>query len=91
MGHDLQDAMHKYLEYLASHLIIVSDHIKKNKIKDEDFHILKQYFDEMGENFAQVVNILDDNGELYKGIEGEDPIKIIRDFKIGRIMDERDR
>ena len=91
MGHDLQDTMHRYLEYFISHLIITSEHIKKNKIKDEDFHILKQYFDEMGENFTQVVNILDENGELYKGLEGEDPIKIIRDFKIGRIINEGNR
>ena len=53
--------------------------------------ILRQYIEEMSENLEQIITILDKNGELYKGLEGEDPIKIIRDFKIGRIMDERDR
>lgn len=65
--------------------------MKKNKIKDEDFGMVRQYFDEMSEHLEQIITILDKNGDLYKGLEGEDPIKIIRDFKIGRIMDERDR
>ena len=91
MGHDLQDKMPEYLEYFTSHLIIILEHIKNNKIKDEDFGMLRQYIDEMGENLEQVISILNKNGELYEGLEGEDPIKIIRDFKIGRIMDERDR
>ena len=91
MGNDLQDAMHKYLEYFTSHLIIILEHLKKNKMKDEDFTILRQYFEEMGENLEQVITILDKKGDLYRGLEGEDPIKIIRDFKIGRIMNERDK
>lgn len=65
--------------------------MKKNKIKDEDFSMLRQYFDEMSENLQQIILILNKDGELYKGLEGESPIKIIRDFKIGRIMDEGDR
>lgn len=65
--------------------------MKNNKIKDEDFSMLRQYFDEMSENLQQIILILNKDGELYKGLEGEDPIKIIRDFKIDRIMNERDR
>lgn len=91
MGNDLQDEMPRYLEYFTSHLIIILEHIKKNKIKDEDFGMLRQYIEEMSENLEQIITILDKKGDLYKGLEGEDPIKIIRDFKIGRIMDERDR
>ena len=91
MGKNLQDTIPRYLEYFVSHLIIISDHLKKNKINDEDFSMLRQYLEEMEENLEQIITILDKKGDLYKGLEGEDPIKIIRDFKIGRIMDERDR
>ena len=91
MGKDLQESMHEYLDYFVSHLIIISDYMKKNKNKDEDITILRQYFDEMSENLQQIILILNKDGELYKGLEGESPIKIIRDFKIGRIMNEGDR
>jgi len=83
--------MHEYLDYFASHLIIISDYMKKNNVKDEDFTMLRQYFDEMSENLQQIILILNKDGELYKGLEGESPIKIIRDFKISRIMNEGDR
>lgn len=86
-----QDTITEYLQYFASHMIILSEHIKKNKIKDKESKILKQYLDEMSENLQQIIILLDKEGDIYHGLEGEDPIKIIRDFKIDRIMNERNR
>jgi hypothetical protein len=86
-----EDTMREYLRYFASHLIIISDNIKNKKIKEDDFSILAQYFGEMGESLHQVIEIINKDGDLYKGLEGEDPTKIIRDFKIDRIMNERNR
>jgi len=37
-----------------------------------------------------VLEIVDKNGNLYEGIDNS-TIKIIRDFKIGKIMDGRNK
>lgn len=90
MGKDLQNTMREYLKYFASHLIIISDYLKDNEIKDGDVKIMTQHFDEMSENLQQIITILD-KYDIYNGLEGEDPVKIIRDFKISKIMNEGNR
>lgn len=91
MGNELQNDLHEYTKYFASHLIIISDFLKNNDLSNHDINILNQYFEEMNENLHQVVSVLDKDNLLYKGLENEDPIKIIRDFKIDRVMNGRDR
>jgi len=80
--------INEYLDYLASHIIIISDYIKNNNIDNKN--IIQQHLDEMGESIKSVLEIVDKNGNLYEGIDNS-TIKIIRDFKIGKIMDGRNK
>jgi hypothetical protein len=80
--------INEYLDYLASHIIIISDYIKNNNIDNKN--IIQQHLDEIGESIKSVLEIVDKNGNLYEGIDNS-TIKIIRDFKIGKIMDGRNK
>ena len=80
--------INEYLDYLASHIIIISDYIKNNNIDNKN--IIQQHLDEMGESIKSVLEVVDKNGNLYEGIDNS-TIKIIRDFKIGKIMDGRNK
>jgi|SaaInlV_165m_DNA_1040744.scaffolds.fasta_scaffold00793_17 hypothetical protein len=81
--------INEYLDYLTSHIIIISDYIKNNNINKKN--IINQHLDEMGESLISVLNIINNNGhssnDIYEGIDNS-TIKIIRDFKISKIMDE---
>lgn len=80
--------INEYLDYLASHIIIISDYIKNNNIDNKN--IIQQHLDEIDESIKSVLEIVDKNGNLYEGIDNS-TIKIIRDFKIGKIMDGRNK
>ena len=81
--------INEYLDYLTSHIIIISDYIKNNNINKKN--IINQHLDAMGESLISVLNIINNNGhssnDIYEGIDNS-TIKIIRDFKISKIMDE---
>ena len=88
MQEPTESEINEYLDYLASHLIIISDHIKKNKVNSKN--IIQQHLDEMAESLKSILSIIDEEGKLYEGIDNS-TIKIIRDFKIGKIMDGRNK
>lgn len=78
-----------YLDYLASHMIILSDHINKNGVDDDNKNLITQYLEEIGEGLGNLLPLIkDDYQELYKGLHQNDTTKIIRDFKIRKIVDE---
>lgn len=83
-----EEEISEYLDYLASHIIIISDYVKKNNIEEKG--IILQYLDEMVESLKSILEIVNKDDSLYKDIDNS-IIKIIRDFKIGKIMDDRNR
>jgi len=48
--------INEYLDYLTSHIIIISDYIKNNNINKKN--IINQHLDEMGESLISVLNII---------------------------------
>jgi len=83
-----EEEISEYLDYVASHIIILSDFIKNNDVENKK--IIQQHLDEMAESIKSVLFIIDKEGNLYKGIDNS-TIKIIRDFKIRKIMDGRNK
>jgi len=88
MNESTEEEISEYLDYLASHIIIISDHVKKNNIEGKS--IILQYIDEMSESLRSILEIVNKDDSLYKGVDNS-TIKIIRDFKIGKIMDGRNK
>jgi 5-bromo-4-chloroindolyl phosphate hydrolysis protein len=91
MGSESQNYLYEYTKWFASHMIIVYNYLNSNNLSKDDINILNQHFEEMNENLKQVISILDKDNQLYKGLENEDPNKIIRDFKIELITNGRNR
>lgn len=83
-----EEELSEYLDYVASHIITLSDFIKNNNVENKK--IIQQHLDEMAESIKSVLFIVDKEGNLNKGIDNS-TIKIIRDFKIRKIMDGRNK
>jgi uncharacterized membrane protein len=88
MKEPTEKEINEYLDYLASHMIIISDYIKNSDVDNKS--IISQYLDEIGESVKSILSIVNKEGEVYKNIDNS-TIKIIRDFKIGKIMDGRNK
>ena len=91
-----QDLVKDHFEYLATHFIILSSYIKDTILEKDQLKLIEQYLDEMSENLKQIVSIInkDEVGNklnAYTKFLGESNTKIIRDFKIDKVMNERNR
>jgi len=83
-----EEEISEYLDCVASHIITLSDFVKNNNVENKK--IIQQHLDEITESIKSVLFIVDKEGNLYKGIDNS-TIKIIRDFKIRKIMDGRNK
>jgi predicted restriction endonuclease len=89
MNESTEEEISDYLDYIASHMIIISDYINKNNIDRKN--IIIQHIEEMSESLRSIIEIVNKDDSLYKEIDNStnnSTNKIIRDFKIRKIMDE---
>lgn len=83
---DMEEKIANYLEYFAIRLIQLGEFYKENKIEDNT--IIIQHLDEMAEGLRSVIDIL--GSDKTRDYFNQDGQQTLRDFKIRKIMDERD-